>query len=289
MTVRKNQLISFGLIFALLCTAAVLTLLISSGKYHIDVPKVSLGVPVPTPTFSPTETPTPTPIPFSVEIESFTQEINEGENATFTWYVSGPPETIHSTVVYYGTKSTSGGLTENALPKDTGYSNILKDFESGDYDIPLRFIGNIRISAAGTYFARAYASIDGSNYWTDEVSFKVKSIPKNEIKVVNYPSTLSAGQNGTFTWQITGPSATIGYTAIVASGESKSGLLDSQVGIPQTPYAELVKDFTSGSFTIPLTFTGNTVINAAGKYYFRAFTYINGKNIWSDEYSLTVQ
>ena len=67
------------------------------------------------------------------------------------------------------------------------------------------------------------------------------------------------------------------------------GALDTVVDIPKTPYTVLVQDFTRGTYTVPLRFIGNAKVQDTGTYYFRALAFINGKNIWSDEYSFTVK
>jgi len=264
---------------------------INNGGLQLTQTPSLTSVPTETPSLTPTRTPTPTPspIPYTLSLDSIPSDITEGNTGSFTWSINGLTKIIHATVIYYGTTSTAGTLTTSATPEDTHYTYVLKDFADGNYTVPLTFVGNAVISSSETYYVRAYALIDGKHYWSSEHSFTVKAIPKNEIAMVNYPSQLSVGQTGTFTWQITGPSATIGYTTIVASKESKSGSLDSTIGIPQTPYSELVKDFTNGPFTVPLTFVGNASFSTTGKYYCRAYTYINGKYIWSDEFTITVE
>lgn len=217
------------------------------------------------------------------------RELTEGDTATFTWYVNGPSKTIHTTTIYYGTTSAPGAFGDYITPEDAHYMYELKDFLQGNYGIPLRFIGSTNFPTPGTYFYRAYALIDGRHYWSQERTFVVKQIPKHEIKVIDRPSIMSTGGNAAFTWEIYGHPATTGFTTIVGGTQSKPGALDATVDIPKTPYVVLVRDFTSGTYAIPLRFIGNTKISEPGVYYFRALAYINGKNIWSDEYSFTVK
>lgn len=226
---------------------------------------------------------------YEITVVSAPKELVEENNAAFTWQISGLSNTIHTTTIYYGTTSTPGTLSTNVTPGETHYTDVVKDFIRGDYRIPLRFVGNTTISTQGTYFYRAYALIDGKHYWTAERPLVVKAKPRHEIKIVEPPHSISPGENVTFTWDIFGPSTTIGFTAVVSSKESKPGTLESSVDLPATPYSILVSDFISGTYTVPLRFVGNTKIPEAGVYYFRGLAFINGKNIWSDEYSLTVQ
>lgn len=245
----------------------------------------------PTPVSSPIPafTPTPTIIPYTISLINSPDEITEGDLAPFTWSISGPAKTIHSTTIYYGQVSSSAVLGNQVLPTDTRYTNVVKDFIKGDYLVPLQFIANEKFTFPGTYYFRAYALIDSDNYWTEEHTLIVKPAPKNEIKVVNYPSEISQGENASFTWEIDGPSDETHFTAIVAGKEPKQGVLDTPVTIDMTPYKVIVTDFTSGTSHVPLRFIGNTRISDPGVYYFRAVALINGKNIWSDQYSFTVK
>lgn len=226
---------------------------------------------------------------FEVMLVNGPTEIIENSNATFTWQITGPARTIHTTTIYWGPVSTPGGLTTSMEASRTKYTNTVLDFMDGNFAIPLRFIGNSIASSPGTYYYRAYALIDGKHYWSSEKSFVVKPEPKHEIKIVNPPEKLSTGENATFTWDVYGPSATTWFTAIVAGKQSKPGELDSATDIPKTPYGVLVNEFTTGPYTVPLRFIGNAKLTEPGVYFFRALSFINNKNIWSDEYSLTVE
>ncbi len=250
-----------------------------------------IGMPLltPIPTLTTTPPPSPTPIPHIVKLINSPEEISEGDTATFTWNIEGPQQIIHSTTVYYGTKSMSEFLTQNASPATTPYTAALRDFIQGDFSIPLRFIANAVNLQPGTYYFRAYALIDGKHYWTDEEKLTVKLTTKHFIKIESKPDKISPGGNATFTWDISGAPATTGFTAIVFSKESKSEMLDTSVTLASTPYTALVKDFTQGNSQVPLRFVGNAQVSDPGTYYFRAIAVINEKNIWSDEHSFTVQ
>ncbi|MFC1647101.1 hypothetical protein ACFL1A_02325 [Patescibacteria group bacterium] len=226
---------------------------------------------------------------FSVTFVDLTTEIIEGGVATFSWNVNGPAMTIHDTAIYLGPKSTSGHLTTSVTPDESGYSAFIPDFIDGNFAIPLRFVASIDISQPQKYFARAYAFIDGKHFWSDERSFNVTVMPKHEIKVVQFPDEVYKGANASFTWEVYGPAATTGFTAIVGGKTSSSGALDDSIILQETPYSVLTNDFVSGSYKVPLRFIGNTVFEETGTYYFRALSFINNKNIWSEEYSIIVK
>ncbi|MBI4066588.1 hypothetical protein HY411_02630 [Candidatus Gottesmanbacteria bacterium] len=236
-----------------------------------------------------TLTPTSTQETPTVALVDGPGELVEGDVATFTWHVGGPPTSIHTTAVYYGSTSAPGTLPTHTKPEDTRYGEALEDFLEGNYAIPLRFVGSTRLGTPGTYFYRSYALIGGKHYWSGERTFVVNPLPKHEIKLLHYPSVVSAGGNATFTWEIYGPAATTGFTAIVGGKQSKPGALDATVDIPQTPYAVMLQDFTNGTYHAPFRFIGNANVGEVGVYYFRALAFINSKNIWSDEYSFTVE
>lgn len=226
---------------------------------------------------------------YEVALVSAPQEIMEGDIATFTWQISGYSNTIHTTSIYYGTTNQPGTLTTTIQPAATLYTDMVKEFMQGDYPIPFQFVGNAKLLTPGTYFYRAYALIDGNHYWSAEGTFVVKPIPKHEIKIVNPPGTISHGGIASFTWDVYGPSATTWYSVIVVGTTSHPGTLDASVDLSKTPYTVLVNDFASGTYAVPLRFIGSAIVKDPGVYYFRALVYINGKNIWSDEYSFTVE
>ena len=238
---------------------------------------------------TPTATPTPTIEKSVITLIDGPGELVEGDVATFTWHVGGPAKIIHTTTIYYGVTSAPGALDTYVTPAEARYTFHVQDFFQGNYAIPMRFVGNVHQLAPGTYFYRAYAFIDGKHYWSQERNYIVKQIPKHGITIINRPTVLSPGANATFTWDVYGPAATTGFTAIVGGRQSRPGVLDASVDIPKTPYTVLVQDFTGGTYNVPLRFIGNAIVTEPGVYYFRALAFINGKNIWSDEYSFTVE
>jgi hypothetical protein len=215
----------------------------------------------------------------------------EGGLASFTWEVDGSSKTIHKSAVYFGTINVEGMLGKDVAPAETKYTDSVIDFIDGDFDIPMRFIGNTIITKPGKYYARVYALIDSKNYWSEERVFTVKPIPTPtyEIKLINYSQKVKLNDNSSFTWDISGPQSTTSFTAVVGSKESKSGKLDETIDLAKTPYKILVNDFINGVYTIPLRYIGNTIMPEYGTYYIRALTIINGKNIWSDEHTISVQ
>ncbi len=274
----------------------VVTLIILVGSaFIINKPKlnnvaglqISLQV---SPTQNPTSPPTPTLIPFSVTIKNAPKEITEGGLATFTWSINGASGVIHTTTIYYGEKSNPQVFTTSMTPENSQYTFALKDFLQGNYVIPLEFIANAENVPSGTYYFRGYAFINGQHYWTNEQIFLVKEKPLPSITIIDPPTKVRANENFSFTWDISGPTASTDYTTIVASRESKPGLIENTIDRSQTPYNNvLVDEFTQGKYDVPLRFVGNTSISESGTYYIRATAKINDKYLWSDEYTLKIE
>ena len=114
-------------------------------------------------------------------------------------------------------------------------------------------------------------------------------VPKLEIKIVNFPEKVKLNENTAFTWQVLGPPGSTNYTAIVGSKDSGAENLDENTKLENTAYRVLTTEFITGSFNIPLNFVGNTTLPEYGKWYIRALVVVDGKNIWSDQYTVTVE
>lgn len=113
-------------------------------------------------------------IDYTVTLVDAPKEMQAGGVTTFTWRVDGPPTTIEHTSVYMGKTSNPGELDKKVKPSDTVYTDFIKDFDKGNYNIPLQFVGNIKLVDPGKYYFRVQASVKDKNYWSDEYTFDVK-------------------------------------------------------------------------------------------------------------------
>lgn len=225
---------------------------------------------------------------YKVTLIDAPKEVSVGNVATFTWRVDGPPTTINTTSVYFGTASNPGELEKNVKPADTQYTDFVKDFADGKYDVPLQFIGNVRVDKVGKYYFRVHAEAKSKHYWSEEYTFDVK--PSDyKISVVAQPKDVAAGTMATFTWRIEGPPTTINQTAVYLGTISNPGSLGKEIKPTDTKYEEASKDFLNGKYNIPLQFVGNHKIKAAETYFFRIHALIDGKNYWTDESSFEVK
>jgi len=226
---------------------------------------------------------------YSIGLISAPKEVVQGEIAVFSWTVGGKEQFIYSSTVYIGKTSTAGALDSSIFPSSTSYTDYLPEFIKGEYKVPMVFTANKAFAVAGVYYGRPYAQTDGSNLWGDEFVINIRPVPTHDIIIIDKPQSAKAGQSITFTWEVTGPPAATGFTVIVGGKTSYPDPLDHSVALTLTPYQIMVNDFTAGNIQLPLRFIGNTKAGDSGTYYFRALVFINGKNIWSPEYSFTVE
>lgn len=225
---------------------------------------------------------------------------------TFTWRIDGPETVIHHTSVQLGKISTPGMLGSDTKISDTKYTDKVTDFNYGNYNIPLQFVGNFKITDEGRYYYRVYAEIAGINYWSDEFNFDViksataKTNGNYKITIVypskmtnfsilpKYDKEITGGGVMTFTWWVEGPPNSINFTTIYYGPSSNAGII-GDVKPTDTTYTDYVKDFTNGIYNIPLQFVGNTNIASSGTYYYRGYALINSRNYWTDEYVMNIE
>lgn len=225
---------------------------------------------------------------YKVTLVDAPKEVTAGGIATFTWRIDGPATTISHTAVHFGSTSVPGELGKEVKPADTQYTEMVQDFADGKFDIPLQFVGNVRVPAPGKYFFRVHATVRGKNYWTDEYTFEAKQ-GDYTVSLIDGPKETEAGKVLTFTWRVDGAPTTITHTSVHYGRTSVPGELGKDVKPAEVPYSDLIKDFADGKYNIPLQFVGNTRVLSSGTYYYRAHAIINGANYWTSEYTLEVK
>lgn len=218
------------------------------------------------------------------------KEASIGSVATFTWKIDGSSTTITTTSVRLGATSNPGELSKETKPGDTSYTETLPDFANGKYNVPLTFVGNMKMPlTAGTYYYRVHALVDDKNYWTPEEVIEVKPADWN-VEMVNAPQTAVAGKTATFTWKVNGPATEINETTVYFGKTSEPGSLPKTTDPKSTPYtADMIKDFANGKYSVPYTYVGNIQIATAGSYFYRLHALVNGENVWGDEGTLDVK
>jgi len=212
------------------------------------------------------------------------KEVPVGTIATFTWRVDGASTTISSTAVQLGLTSVPGDLTKETKPGDTAYTEMVQDFANGQFNIPLQFVGNIRLPKVGKYYFRVHALVNDKHYWSPEYSLDV--VPADyKVSLVDAPKEIAAGKVGTFTWRVDGPATVIKETAVFFGTLSTPGKLGKEVKPVDTEYRDMVHDFENGSYDVPIQFVGNAKVATPGAYFFRVHALVNGENYWTDEFT----
>lgn len=225
------------------------------------------------------------PPSYKITLLDAPKQVAQGSLATFTWRLDGPPATISHTAVYFGQVSNPGDLGLDVAPENTKYTEFSKEFDQGEFGIPLVFVGNSPMSELGEYFFRVQALINGKNYWSQEQTL---TVIKGEYKavIIDAPAKVTAGTVSTFTWRVDGPSATIPSTAVYVGKTSIPGVLGKDVKPERTGYNFATDEYIRGNFKIPLQFIGNLKIATPGAYFYRVHAGINGENYWSEERTL---
>ncbi|MBI4043970.1 MAG: hypothetical protein HY393_04160 [Candidatus Diapherotrites archaeon] len=141
-------------------------------------------------------TPTPTvPLGIAVEFTSIPSEVDFGESASVSWKVSGNPGSISETRILFDKQPGQAVLT--------AYSTTTSA-QTGT--IPQTFTASVQPTAVGFVFMRAYAKIDGKDYFSGEEKVEVEAYEEGteeqeeEVKTCPAclaPSDWSACENGT--------------------------------------------------------------------------------------------
>jgi len=125
------------------------------------------------------------------------------------------------------------------------------------------------------------------NVTTEEVQKPVTEVVKETPKIVleSYPTQINAGEVATFKWSVSGAKGTVMSNAVYIGKESNP--VNENTPPEKTTYTlSTVKSNTK--YTLPGEFTDSIQIDEPGTYYARAYTVVDGKNIWSGEVSFTV-
>ena len=167
---------------------------------------------------------------------------------------------------------------------------------------PFIFIAIIVIIAAGAYVVIRRQGAPPSqpptnnqaiqNSQTEEPQ-KSETIPTGPagVSIDDYPLQVAAGSLISIKWTVTVPAqTTISQTAIYYGAKSRPGTFGLSVTPKIAAYLNLTKEYLSGTFVVPASFTANIpALKTAGTMYFRAHTVSDGKNYWTEEKKITVK
>ena len=168
---------------------AIVLSLIISGCVSQQPPGVT-----PTPTRTqPTAVPTPTATPVvtpsaSVEVLNAPATAVAGRSFVISWRVNSPTEVnITHTAVHYGPQSESGPLTLQSYPSLTTPQGGI---------IPADFSANLTINTTGTTYFRAHAIINGTFYWSPEMTIVVNASSASATPTIRITPTPTISVGG---------------------------------------------------------------------------------------------
>ncbi|HYN44488.1 MAG TPA: hypothetical protein VER35_00665 [Candidatus Limnocylindrales bacterium] len=141
-------------------------------------------------------------------------------------------------------------------------------------EIPSDFTVNISINK--TSYFRALAIIDGTNYWSDEKRITIYTAPT--IKMFSIPKRVVENTDFTITWEVSGGAAgNIDRTEIIWDFKKGNASI--------TDYSHNTSSMTGKT---PLELTGILKIPQTSTIYFRAYAIVDGMEIFSDEFPITI-
>lgn len=110
------------------------------------------------------------------------------------------------------------------------------------------------------------------------------------ISVVSYPDVSNVGDMARIMWRVDSPTPLLAtHTAIHYDTNWHPGNLGTDIGPAQGGYPGLTSEYLSGSFGIPSEFVTDIKIpDDATQLYFRAHAMVDGKNYWTNEYSIKI-
>lgn len=114
------------------------------------------------------------PVPPSVSLEGVPPSLQAFRAASFRWSLDqGSLEHAHSmlTSIRWGDRS----VPDRDLTNTNKYPNELIKREH--QDLPVSYQGNLTFAKVGKVYLRAYAQIQGADYWSPEVALNVTPVP----------------------------------------------------------------------------------------------------------------
>lgn len=127
------------------------------------------------------------------------------------------------------------------------------------------------------------------NYFKAQQAIKDERPAPLSLNLVSFPESLKAGDTATFIWHIeSSPDLITSFTTIYWGYESTPSALTT-LDSPQAvgyPFSQV--DYTKGVFTLPLDFDLRIKFDRAGKVFYRAYAFVQGKHLWTPEKTLLV-
>lgn len=199
-----------------------------------------------------------------------------GSSFEVTWrVVSLVEKNIIHTAVHYGPEHNSEPLTLQSYPDLTTPQMGL---------IPADFRASMTINRTGVTYFRAHAIIDGVDYWSDERTITVTGPPTivpsgtPAIRVTSYPGSVTGEKDFTIQWELSG-----GTPGDISSTSVLWGYRSGGTNISDYPRVSSVQTGKT-----PGVFSAVLKAPASGTIYFRAHAIVDGSDLFSPEYLITI-
>ena len=110
-----------------------------------------------------------------------------------------------------------------------------------------------------------------------------------QTDMVSYPESVIAGSKPIFIWNVQTPNdLTTSFTTIYWSYTSSPSALTVNDSPSAVKYANHTSDYLSGTFKLPDNFNSQLTVEKPGRIFFRSYAKVGDQNLWSKEYSFTV-
>lgn len=126
------------------------------------------------------------------------------------------------------------------------------------------------------------------NYNRARVALKDTRQSQLSIEVF-VPETAKQGQRVPVTWQVAAPKdfTTTDTTIFYSSVATPSSV--TKADSPQAlGYQFSLSDYRSGNFNLPFIFDGNIIFPKPGIYFLRAYSFVRGNHLWTEEKQITI-
>lgn len=110
-----------------------------------------------------------------------------------------------------------------------------------------------------------------------------------QTDMVSYPESVIVGSKPIFIWNVQTPNdLTTSFTTIYWSYTSSPSALTVNDSPSAVKYANHTSDYLSGTFKLPDNFNSQLTVEKPGRIFFRSYAKVGDQNLWSKEYSFTV-
>ncbi|HEX9007909.1 MAG TPA: hypothetical protein VF837_01475 [Patescibacteria group bacterium] len=110
-----------------------------------------------------------------------------------------------------------------------------------------------------------------------------------QTDMVSYPESVIVGSKPIFIWNVQTPNdLTTSFTTIYWSYTSSPSALTVNDSPSAVKYANHTSDYLSGTFKLPDNFDSQLTVEKPGRIFFRSYAKVGDQNLWSKEYSFTV-